>query len=118
VARINAMASEASLGAQGREARELLGARGLTADVIQAAQSMLTALGTAEPVQQSKPVDVAAQEAAESAMWAWYLEWGEIARVAVTDRRLLRELGFLKTKRPLAQEVEEDPEVEAVSAAS
>jgi len=34
----------------------------------------------------------------------WYLEWGEIARVAVTDRRLLRELGFLNAKRPVAQE--------------
>lgn len=117
VARLNAMATDASLGAQGKEARDLLAARGLSADTAQVAQTLLTALGTAEPALPSQPVDVVTQEAAESAMWAWYLEWGEIARVAVTDRRLLRELGFLKTKRPLAQE-EEEPEVEAVSQAS
>jgi hypothetical protein len=51
-----------------------------------------------------KAADPAAQEAAEKAMWSWYLEWGEIARVAVTDRKLRRELGFLNHKRPVTDE--------------
>ena len=39
-----------------------------------------------------------------------HLEWGEIARVAVTDRKLLRELGFLNAKRPVAQEDDAEEE--------
>lgn len=117
VSRLNAMAKEPSLGIQGAEARQLLETRGLSAVTLQAAQTVLTALGTTESAEPAKPVDLGAQEAAEAAMWHWYLEWGEIARVAVSDRKLLRELGFLKTKRPLAQEVEEE-EAEAQPAAA
>ena len=36
-----------------------------------------------------------ARKAAEEAMWAWYLEWSTIARHAISDRNLLRALGFL-----------------------
>ena len=32
-------------------------------------------------------------------MWAWYLEWSQIARVAIKQRSLLKELGFLTTRR-------------------
>src|SRR5690606_24103354 len=34
------------------------------------------------------------RQAAEDAMWGWYLEWSQIARVAIRDGRLLRQLGF------------------------
>jgi hypothetical protein len=40
------------------------------------------------------------REQAERALWDWYLEWGGIARVCITDRRLLRALGFLSPGRP------------------
>ena len=118
LSRLNAMATEPSLGSKGAEARQLLETRGLSAPTLQAAQSLLTALGTTEVAEPAKPLDLAAQDAAESAMWTWYLEWGEIARVALTDRKLLRELGFLKTKRPLVQEVEEEDPAEAEPAAA
>ena len=43
-------------------------------------------------------------------MWAWYLEWSTIARRAITDRRLLRQLGFLhhsKSEPAVADEATE-----------
>lgn len=33
----------------------------------------------------------------EDAMWAYYLQWSAIARRAITDRRQLRQLGFLRS---------------------
>lgn len=36
---------------------------------------------------------------AEDALWSWYLEWSTIARTVITDRRLLRRLGFLRVVR-------------------
>ncbi len=35
---------------------------------------------------------------AEAAMWGWYLEWSKIARIAIKQRVLLKELGFLSTR--------------------
>jgi hypothetical protein len=32
-------------------------------------------------------------------MWSWYLEWSTLARVAISDRRLLRSLGFRRSAR-------------------
>ena len=31
---------------------------------------------------------------AEDALWTWYLDWSQVARTAVTQRVLLRQLGF------------------------
>jgi hypothetical protein len=31
-------------------------------------------------------------------LWAWYLEWSQIIRTAVKNRRLLQQLGFLSRK--------------------
>ena len=106
VERVNKLASEPSLGAQGAEARELLSARGLNAATVQVATDMLTKLGTVAPAEPVAPIDPEVQAQAEAAMWKWYLEWGEIARVAITDRRLLRELGYLNAKRPISEEGE------------
>jgi hypothetical protein len=38
------------------------------------------------------------QTLAENAMWDWYLEWAQIARATLHDRRLLRQLGFLERR--------------------
>ena len=35
-------------------------------------------------------------QAAEHALWTWYREWSGIARARITDRRLLRSMGFLR----------------------
>ena len=37
-------------------------------------------------------------------MWDWYLEWSQIARIAIKSRPLLRLLGFLKTGRGSSEE--------------
>jgi hypothetical protein len=39
------------------------------------------------------------QQAAEDAMWAWYLEWSAVARATIRDGNLLRVLGFNPTRR-------------------
>ena len=42
-------------------------------------------------------------------MWAWYLEWSKIARVAIKNRALLRQLGFLSARRGEEEEETETP---------
>jgi len=78
-------------------AHQLLVARGLTSEVVQAAKELLDAVGAigdmALPI-----VDEAAIAAAEDAMWAWYLEWSAIAQLAIKDGRLLRALGYRSTR--------------------
>lgn len=85
-------------GAEGPKATELLAQRGLTAQRIQEAQARLDQLGSYrdEPVVELTPEEV---QADEDALWSWYLEWGGIARATVKDRRALRSLGFLKSRR-------------------
>jgi hypothetical protein len=52
------------------------------------------------------------EQAAEDDLWNWYLEWGGIARNVVSDRRLLRNLGFLQSRRSsdddIADEIDDD----------
>ena len=57
-------------------------------------------LGTATGVDVST-IDRDAEQLAraEGALWAWYLEWSQIARVAVTQRALLRQMGFVSTSQ-------------------
>ena len=45
--------------------------------------------------------------AAEADLWAWYKEWSGIARVVVTERNLLRKMGFLGTRRASGEEGDE-----------
>ncbi len=49
-----------------------------------------------EPPEGDEPV---IDPAAEDAMWSYYLLWSAIARRAISDRRLLRQLGFLRSQR-------------------
>ena len=88
-------------------AHALLVSRGLSQDVVAEAKAMLEEVGAIAdaPV---PLVDEAAIAAAEDAMWAWYLEWGAIARLAINDGRLLRLLGYRGGR--LASEPEEDDE--------
>jgi hypothetical protein len=85
---------EGDFGEQGPEARKLLAQRGLTEKKVQEAQGQLEAIATFSetPVQEGPSVEE--QKAAEDRLWAWYLEWSAIARVAIKDGRLLRSLGF------------------------
>ena len=60
-----------------------------------------TLLGQVKEIESMpEPMDIEQHRAetaeAEAAMWAWYLEWSQIARSVINDRGLLRQLGFLR----------------------
>jgi hypothetical protein len=99
-------------GAEAPQALALLAERGVTAAVVTEAKSLLTKLThVAEPAEAvSVEEQEAALEAAETAMWAWYIEWSKIARIAIKQRPLLRQLGFLSVRRGSEEEEEtEEP---------
>ena len=89
--------NDGSFGENGPAARELLAQRGLTPDKVKAAQVRVDQLGSfvADTPQDTSVED---PKAAEDKLWAWYLEWSGIARVAVRDGRLLRTLGFSRKR--------------------
>jgi hypothetical protein len=87
--------------AQSRTAAKLLSVRGITDPVLDEARSLLAQLR--RPAEEGRGVDFDARRketlAAEAELWAWYLEWSQIARGVIPDRRLLRELGLLRSAR-------------------
>lgn len=101
--------ADGGYGPDGKDARKLLERRGLTRDVAGEAKALLEKVTTIE--KRPEPPDLEAQRAevtaAEEKMWAWYLEWGAIARAAIKDRGLLRQLGFLAPSRSRGSEDEE-----------
>jgi hypothetical protein len=82
------------------EALATLIRHGLTNEVLDDARGMLAQLRQAPPVEEpSEDDDPVVDPAAEDAMWSYYLQWSAIARRAISDRRLLRQLGFLRSQR-------------------
>jgi len=102
---------DGGLGQDGKQAKKLLGERGLTKKTIDEAKALLKKLSKIDgPV-----VDVnkiAAEEAnyekAEQELWAWYLEWSAITRKAITQRSLLIKLGFLRNSGSGDEEVSDE----------
>jgi hypothetical protein len=92
--------AEGGYGQAGKDARKLLQRRGLTPAVVDEAKALLAQVSTIEE-EPAEPVDLEEERArftaAEDAMWAWYLEWAQIARSTIKERVLLRRLGFLST---------------------
>jgi hypothetical protein len=90
-----------TLGDAAPRARALLAARGLTEDELAFAEGQLARLGNIAT--KSMPLPDAPtredQQAAEDAMWAWYLEWSAVARATIRDGNLLRVLGFNPNRR-------------------
>jgi len=89
-------AAKEPFGGDGPPATDLLARRGITVGVIDEARALLGSLGKTE-----KPLEGPTWEAyeaelvrAEDALWAWYLEWSQLARTTVRDRVLLRQMGF------------------------
>ena len=82
--------------AQHKEARALLANRGLTDATLAEADTYLQRV---EPFGEPQVVDIEelrqSRKGAEDAMWAWYQEWGTIARTAINNRWLLQQLGFV-----------------------
>lgn len=101
IERIDALTkAEGGYGQAGKDARKLLARRGLDKTVVDEAKALLAKVESIE----DKPAELVDLEEekgrfakAEAAMWAWYLEWGAIARAAIKDRGLLRQLGFLSS---------------------
>ncbi len=96
-------------GAEGEQAKKLLESRGLNDATLGQARVLLEGLGKSQP--SAEPLPSIEDEKleitkAEEALWAWYLEWSEVTRAVLKDRRLLRELGFLTNKRRGADEEE------------
>jgi hypothetical protein len=98
------------------DAMAILVRRGLTEQVLEQARALLRSVGQIDPV---TPVDLDAQrqdiERAETELWNWYLEWSQIARTTITERPLLRALGFLTpTRTPGGNDepVDDEPAVE------
>lgn len=111
--RFDQMAAGAgAYGAEGPQAKAVLETRGLTPAVLNRARALLENIGkiaTVDAVVAAQ--DPKALEKAENDLWAWYLEWSQVARIAVTQRVLLKQMGFLPTRRSRATE-EDDVDVD------
>jgi hypothetical protein len=106
LSRLDELASEAP---RGKEARALLVERGLTDRVLDIARAALSEVDEDPPVVTTHGISDEALKEREDAMWHWYLEWSTIARQSITDRRLLRALGFLShTGAGAAEGVDDD----------
>lgn len=109
--RLEAMAEGAEpFGKDGPVAREYLRTRGLTDEIVAGALAERDKMQAVEDTTATGPgaEDAKAAEAAEAAMWAFYLEWSALARHAIKDGNLLRILGFKKRsggQTPKAPEV-------------
>ena len=114
------VAGSEKYGAEAKKAHELLTTRGVTPALVDEAKALLTKLThVAEPVEPVSAEEQEAElEAAESALWAWYLEWSKIARIAIKQRPLLRQLGFLTSRRGDVVEEDEDAATATTPAAA
>jgi hypothetical protein len=86
---------------------------GLTDEVLDEARGLLVQV-MQPPVAEEPPAGVVRilDTEAEDAMWSYYRQWSAIARHAITDRRLLRQLGFLRTSQGSAGP-DEPPDTDA-----
>lgn len=88
-------------GKDGKAARELLAKRGLDGHMLANARDLLKQLGTLAPAPTYDPeADRKARDEGEDEMWAWYLEWSQIAQAAIKNGTLLQRLGYLQGGRP------------------
>lgn len=102
--RLGGMArGEGEFAVAGPAARQLLAERGLRGEVVAGAVALIDRV---QAIRQGAVPQLDRKRArqAEDALWAWYLEWSAIARVAVRDRRLLRAMGFLGGRRRIEPE--------------
>lgn len=81
-------------GAEGVIARQKLESRGFSDTVIASAKDLRDALGRLASIEVPDRDQKTAFDRAEGALWAWYAEWRRLARVAITNRSLLRQLGL------------------------
>jgi hypothetical protein len=113
------VAGAGTYGAEGTAAKAVLEARGLTSAVVDAARALLETVGKVEtaPCGATLEDEQKRSEKAEADLWAWYLEWSAIARVAISQRALLKQMGFVSTraKGSAAEPAEDDDEQDVVA---
>lgn len=105
----------------GVAARAVLVERGLTREKVEQAQQFVDQMATLAVEAPPQGPSIAEQQAAEDRLWAWYLEWSGIARVAIKDGRHLRSLGFVNSRKEselVVTQIEETPTAPAVLPAS
>jgi hypothetical protein len=101
----------AGLGNDGTAALALLAKRGLDDTKIAAAESMLAAAGDFKPGEPPPAGPTREQaSAAEDALWSWYLEWSAITRLTISDRGMLRAMGYLARSRGKQAPDADEPE--------
>jgi hypothetical protein len=94
---------------EGPAAHRLLASRGLTAEVVESARALVRSLGRLAPVTVADTTELQERwRAAEVQLWGWYLEWSQIIRTAIKDRRQLAQLGFLARRAGRLVEVGDD----------
>ena len=93
VTRLEALTGDAA------SALATLAQHGLTEEVLREAHGLLDGVAQPPPAEPGAEDESGLDPAAEAAMWAYYRQWSAIARSAITDRRLLRKLGFLRKQR-------------------
>ena len=101
IARFEEMSAGAgTYGEEGIAAEAVLETRGLTPAAIEEARVMLATMGQVEAQANVTTIEEEAAELAraEERLWGWYLEWSQIARIAVEQHALLKQLGFRATQ--------------------
>jgi hypothetical protein len=106
--------ADSSYGPDAAAARVLLERRGLTTERLAEGRSLVNEI-TDVPAAPVQEVSAAKQKAAEDAMWRWYLEWSQIARASITDRRALRAMGFLRSRNGEDADEQESDETESAA---
>lgn len=95
LSRLDALAA----GPSGAAVQDTLVRHGFTAEVMAKARLLMTRI--MQVSQQPGPGTATSPEELslrERAMWDFYLQWSTIARSVIRDRKMLRQLGFLKPR--------------------
>lgn len=100
-------------GDEGKAAAKVLAERGLTKEEIENARTLLTRVGAVDfsDAEIDEAASAAAFEKAQHEMWQWYLEWSQVARTAISSKKVLRLLGFGKSRTsPVVDDGSDDSE--------
>ena len=81
-------------------ARVLLAERGLTAEVLRQGRELVERVKAGQASAREVREDEASFAKADEELWQYYLQWSQIARMAVKEKSLLRQLGFRPAGRP------------------
>ena len=114
--RLRALQSGTSeMGERGKDAFALLVQRGLDEDTLRQAEELIASVSSFVK-SDAKGFDEEAHAEAVDELWKWYLEWSGIARLVIDDRRVLRNMGFLKPRSvaDVNEDVSDDEEADTV----